>query len=267
MNAIAELIKNILKNRYLLLLWIKREIRARYAGTAGGLIWAMLVPLFTIGLYFIFFSLVLKIKIPEVAGSSGYFYYLLAGLIPWMSISEALARSSSCLVDNSFLVHKMVFPMDILPLTVVIVSLVPQLVGFIVYFIMLGLEGLVVPERIVFVPLIFLCQVLLLTGMAYLLSALGAVLRDSIQAMNVVLQFWFYLTPILYPLKMVPAFFRPFILWSNPLTPLVMGYQWAFLGIEMQPWMPQIMVVWTVMALFLGPLFYRLVAPVLVDQI
>ncbi len=267
MNYLRTLAANIFKNRYLLLLWTKREIKARYAGTAAGVIWATLVPLCTIALYYIFFSLVLKIKIPEVAGSSGYFFYLLAGLIPWMSLSEGLGRSASCLVDYGFLVQKMVFPMDIIPATVVIVSLVPQVVGFFIYVAMLSLGGLVEWYRLLWVPVIFLCQVMLMLGMAYLLSALGAVFRDSIQAVGILLQFWFYLTPILYPLKMVPESFRPFILWSNPLTPLVMGYQWAFLGIAMPEWMPAMMVLWTFLALLMGPCLFYIVAPTLADQV
>lgn len=267
MNDLKILTKNILKNRYILLLWIKREIRARYAGTAGGVVWATLVPLCTIALYFIFFSLVLKIKIPEVAGSSGYFFYLLAGLIPWMSISEGLGRSASSLVDYGFLIQKMVFPMDIIPITVVMVSLVPQLVGFMIYFIMLGYSHLIDFQRFLWVPCIFFLQVLLMLGMSYLLSALGAVFRDSIQAVGIILQFWFYLTPILYPLKMVPAHFRALILWSNPLTPLIMAYQWAFLGISLPQWMPEMLLFWTMLFLAAGPSFYLFVAPTLADQV
>lgn len=267
MNYLKELVQNIIKNRYLLLLWIKREIKARYAGTAAGAVWATLVPLFTIALYYIFFSLVLRIKIPDVASSSGYFFYLLAGLIPWMSLSESLGRSTSCLVDYSFLIQKVVFPMDVIPATVVMVALVPQVVGFVAYFLMLGYSDLMVLDRILFVPGIFLCQIVLMLGLAYLLAALGAVFRDSIQAVGIILQFWFYLTPILYPLKMVPAFFRPFILWSNPLTPFIMAYQWAFLGIEMPQWIPGMMLVWTGAAVLLGPAFYQLVAPTLADQV
>ena len=261
------LVKNLLKNRYLLVLWSRRELKARYAGTAAGMVWATLVPLCTIALYYIFFSLVLRIKAPDVAGSSGYFFYLLAGLIPWLSLSEAFGRSSSCLVDYGFLLQKMVFPMDIIPATVVIVSLVPQAVGFSVYLAMLGWSHLMVLERIIWVPVVFFCQILLMLGMAYLLAALGAVFRDSIQAVGIILQFWFYLTPILYPLKMVPAFFRPFILWSNPLTPIIMSYQWAFLGIEMPQWIPAMMLAWTMLAVVLGPAFYQLVAPTLADQV
>ena len=267
MNHLTELLKSICRNRYLLLLWSKRELKARYAGTAAGAVWATLVPLCTIALYYIFFSLVLKIKIPDVAGSSGYFFYLLAGLIPWMTLSESLGRSASCLVDYGFLVQKMVFPMDIIPATVVIVSLVPQAVGFIAYFAMLGFSHLMVFHRVIYVPFIFFCQILLMLGMAYLLAALGAVFRDSIQAVGIILQFWFYLTPILYPLKMVPAFFRPFILWSNPLTPFIMSYQWAFLGVEMPRWIPGMMLVWTALAVALGTAFYQLVAPTLADQV
>jgi len=266
-NHLKILTENIIRSRYLLLLWVKREIRARYAGTVAGTLWATLLPICTIALYFIFFSLVLKIKIPEVAGSSGYFFYLLAGLVPWMSISEGLGRSASCLVDYGFLIQKMVFPMDIIPVTVVIVSLVPQIVGFSIYFIMLFASHIMVLDRVVWVPLIFFCQVLLMLGMAYLLSALGAVFRDSIQAVGILLQFWFYLTPILYPLKMVPAYFRPLILWSNPLTPIVMGYQWAFLGIPMPQWMPAVMVAWTMLFLVTGPAFFLFVAPTLADQV
>ncbi len=267
MRYLKTLVENILRNRYLLFLWTRREIRARYAGTAAGAVWAVLVPLCTIALYYVFFSLVLKIKIPDLASSSGYFFYLLAGLIPWMSLSESLGRSASCLVDYGFLVQKMVFPMDIIPATVVIVSLVPQVVGFSAYFIMLAFSGLMEPGRIIWVPCIMACQVLLMLGMAYLLAALGAVFRDSIQAVGIILQFWFYLTPILYPLKMVPAFFRPFIIWSNPLTPFIMCYQWAFLGMSMPEWMPGMMAAWTLLAVLLGPAFYQLVAPILADQV
>jgi lipopolysaccharide transport system permease protein len=257
---------SVYRHRYLLFLWVRREMRVRYAGSVSGIFWAVSLPLATVALYFVFFSLILKIKIPQIAGASGYFFYLLAGLLPWMSVSEASSRAGSCLVEQGHLLQRMVFPMDILPASVIIVSLVPQLVGTIVYLAMLAAQGLLHASAIVMLPAIFICQIIMMTGLAYCFAAAGAVFRDIIQALTVLLQFWFYMTPILYPWELIPQNFA-WIMNFNPLAALIKAYQCAFLGLPLawQDW--GLLAVWTCVVGISGMIFYALFRPSLVDQL
>ncbi len=261
---LKEIFLSNYQNRYLLSLWVIRDLRARYAGSAGGFLWAVGIPIFTIALYFVFFSLILQVKIPQVAGNSGYFFYLLAGLIPWLSISEALNRSASCLVDQREFLRKVVFPIDILPSSTVIVSLVPQIIGTLVYMMLLAVNKMFSIDIMTKFFLVFICQVILMFGLSYLFAALGAIFPDFIQAMAILMQLWFYSTPILYPRELVPDSLQ-WILYGNPLAPFVYAYQAIFLGMQLTIHDIASLTGWTFGLTIAGLLIYSFLRPALIE--
>ena len=253
------------RHGYLFWLWLQRDLKSRYAGSVGGLLWAVLQPLFTIALFYVVFALILKVRIPELASGSGYFLYLLAGLLPWLSISEGLARATGALVGQEQFLQKVVFPIEIIPVTAVLSSLATQLIGLLFLLGFLTWFGLL-SARLLLLPVVLACQLLMCLGLGCALAVLGVHLKDLLQLVPVLLQFLFYSAPILYPRSFIaPGYHKFFLL--NPFTALIEVYHWVFLGLPL--YLPTLLalVFWTVVLGLGGWLLFRTLKPTLGDYL
>jgi len=253
-------------NGYLFLLWLRRDLRARYAGSLGGTLWAALLPLLTVGLFYVIFALVLQVRIPALAGDSGYFFYLLAGLLPWLAISEGAARAAGVLVAEEQFLQKLVFPVWVLPGTVVAASLLPQLVGTLLFLILLAGSGLLSLPTLLWWPLVLVCQIAIQWGLGLSLAVLGVHLRDLIQVLPVLLQLLFYASPILYPKSLVAAQYQDLFL-LNPFPGLIEAYQALLLGVPLEASSLAGMLIWTLLLGGGGILLYRALKPTLGDYL
>jgi lipopolysaccharide transport system permease protein len=210
---------------FLLKEMVIRDVRSRYAGSGLGLLWAFAHPVLWMALYTAVFSLVLRV--PAGPGYASFPEFLMAGLLPWMAVSEGIARSASCLIDNSAMVKKTVFPLETLVLSVVLAAVVNEVIAFFVYALYVALLGhLQWPWILLSVPAM-LFQILLTFGLGCIAATLTAFLRDTMQAVGIVLTVGFYATPIVYPASLVPARLLP-IINVNPVTHLVDLYRRAF---------------------------------------
>lgn len=216
----------------ILRLWTRREIRARYAGSLAGVLWAFLLPLCHILLFYFVFSVVLKVRVPELELENGYFLYLLAGLLPWLGLSEGIARAAQSLVAHEQLLQKVVFPAFVFPVAAVLAALLPQLVGMLLLLLLLWIHAVLKFQALLWLPLLLSCQVAMSLGMGSLLAILTLGFRDFLQLVPVLLQFLFYATPILYPRSMVPQPYQDWFLF-NPFAVLVDGYHAAFLDLPL----------------------------------
>jgi len=215
----------IASKAFLLKEMVVRDIRARYAGSGLGLLWAFLHPILWMALYTGVFSLVLRV--PIEAGYATFPEFLMAGLLPWMAISEGIARSSSCLIDNAPMVKKTVFPLETLVLSVVLAAVANEAIAFAIYGAYVALLGhwsfawiwLVIPA--------LLLQVLLTFGLGCVAATLTVFLRDTAHAVGIALTIVFYATPIVYPASLVPARLKP-VIEANPVSHLVDLFRRAF---------------------------------------
>jgi lipopolysaccharide transport system permease protein len=250
---------------FLLWLWLKRDLKSRFAGSIGGLAWALLLPLFTVLLFYVVFALVLQVRVPELASERGYFLYLLAGLLPWLSIADGLSRAAGSLAGQEQFLQKIVFPIDVLPATAVVSGLLTQIVGTLVLLILLAGEGLL-SIRLLLLPLVLSCQLLLCLGLGCALAILGVHLRDLLQLVPVLLQFLFYSAPILYPISLIPPGYHRFFL-LNPFTGLIEIYHWLFLGLPVGWPAVAALLFWTMLLGVGGWLLFRALKPTLGDYL
>lgn len=250
---------------YLFWLWVRRDIRSRYVGSVAGLAWALLAPLGTLGVFYVVFALVLRVRVPELAGDSGFFFFLLTGLLPWLAIAEGLSRATGALVDQEQFLQKLMFPVSVLPASVVIASLVPQLVGTLVLILLLAQAGLL-SSNVLWLPAVFAVQLLLTLGLGLALSILTVHLRDVAQAIPVVLQLFFYTTPILYPLSLIPEEYQGLYL-LNPFACLIRVYQTVFLGFPLESGVLLMLAVWSVLLGLGGGWLFRVLKPTLGDYL
>lgn len=210
---------------FLLKEMVIRDVRARYAGSGLGLLWAFAHPVLWMLLYTAVFSLVLRV--PVETGYASFPEFLMAGLLPWMAIQEGVSRSASVLVDNAAMVKKTVFPVETLVLSVVLAAVVNELIALAVFAVYLGIVGhLSLPWLALAAPALML-QILMTFGIGCIAATLTAFVRDTAHAVGIVLTIGFYATPIVYPASLVPARLRP-VLEANPVAHLVDLFRRAF---------------------------------------
>ncbi len=202
----------------------KRELAARYRGSALGIIWALLTPIVMIAIFTIIFAGIFKAKFGVSSSQWDYALYLFCGLLPWNAFQESLQLSASTIVAHANLVKRVVFPLETLPVSLSLAAAVNQLFGTVVLVAAIVVLRREIHATIIFLPLILLPQIVATFGAAWLVASLGVFIRDIVQGIALVLMAWMYLTPIIYPESLVPSRYQSLI-GMNPFTPLVRNYR------------------------------------------
>ncbi len=202
-----------------------REMQARYAGTLAGLVWSVVHPLMMILTYWFVFSVGFKAK---PTGNVPFIIVFLCGLIPWMTFSEAVMASTIAITGNTLLVTKTIFPTEILPVVNLAASMASQVIMLGILMILLAVYGIGF-SLYIFQFLYFLVAMsIFCIGLGWIVSALNVFYRDVSQIMSVMLNMWFWLTPIVWQAGMLPDRFR-FLLKLNPMYYIVEGYRMSFI--------------------------------------
>ncbi len=247
----------IYSNRGLIAAMVERDIRGRYRGSFGNMIWTVLNPLLLMITYFFVFGIVLQTRFPGDEGQAGFVLYFLCGMLPWLAISEAIGRSPSVIWEHRNFVKKLVFPVEILPVNLVLSGLCTSGLALIVYLFLQMAVREVIPIRTMLLPVYILPQVLLTLGVAWLFAAIGVYLRDLAQVNGFLLTLVFFLTPICYPQASLPAWALP-VLERSPVFRIVYGYRKLFLEYTGPGW-PDVYRLWivSIIVFYLGYAVFR----------
>ncbi len=223
--------------RRLAILWSRREllfglissdIRIKYKNSTLGLLWSMLNPAFTLAVYFLVFSVFLKNGIPN------FVTYLFSGLVVWNMFLNSITAATGVIVDRAALVKKVSFPREILPLSNVGAAVVYFFVQLAVLVIFVAAFGHAPAWHYMWIlPISFISLYLLTSALAIVMSAINVYLRDMKHLMEVLLQLWFWLTPIVYSYEnsIAPHLHRHglnALYFLNPLTLIVLTFQRVF---------------------------------------
>jgi lipopolysaccharide transport system permease protein len=231
---------------------VRRDLRARYAGSALGAAWSLAHPLAQLALFTFVFSMVIGLRGDPRWPGVGFAVVLFAGLLPWLAVSDAIQRSASAFTDNATLIKKAAFPTESLVVSTVIASLLHTLVGAVVLLGVIAVAHHIAPAGFVVLLVALPLQLLLTVGLSLTAATLNVFFRDVGQALNLLLMLWFYLTPIVYPEHLVPDPWRAWLAW-NPLTTLVDLYRHAFLGgIPQWPERVLVLAAWSTVAMLVG---------------
>lgn len=202
-----------------------REISDRYTGQVFGSLWAIIHPLSIIAVFLFLFGRVFQAKVGiDVDIPSNHTIYILSGLIPWLVIADVLSRSSMIIVSQSSLVKQVVFPIEVLPIKVVLGSLIPIILGQII----LGAYTFFLYNHLpwtyfLFLPTLFLF-VFFLIGISYFLSAISVFFRDVKDFIQLFVFLGLYLSPIVYDINWVPSSLR-IVIYLNPFTYPILCFQ------------------------------------------
>ncbi len=214
---------------------VKREFQARYRNSLLGAAWTVLQPLAMITVYTLVFSELMKTRLPGVNDPFAYSIYLCSGLLTWNLFTEIVQRCQTVFLDNGNMIKKLSFPRICLPTIVVSTALVNFAITFIVFMVFLlitkHLPGLVL---LAVIPLV-LFQVMFAAGMGIVVGVLNVFFRDVGQFVNILLQFWFWFTPIVYSTSTLPIRVQPWI-HLNPLTAFAQAYQGIFVNDSWPQW-------------------------------
>ncbi len=215
------IVRNLWTHRQLIFQFAKRDVLSRYKGSYLGIGWSFLTPLLMLVIYTFVFSVVFQIRWGEGQGSRVEFAMILfCGLIVFNVFAECVTRAPALIVMNANYVKKVVFPLEILPVTVLASALVHAAVSLLVLLLGLGFFLGTPYWTIVFVPVIVIPVALLCLGVSWFLASLGVYIRDVGQVVNVLIQALLFLSPIFYPVSVVPESLRPFYR-MNPLAVVI----------------------------------------------
>ena len=214
---------------------VKREFQARYRNSLFGALWTVLNPLSMIVVYTVIFSQIMRARLPGVDDGLAYSVYLCAGLLTWGLFAEITSRSQSMFLENANLLKKISFPRICLPVIVLInsgINFAIIIALFLGFLLVTGRwPGMVL---LALLPLVAL-QMMFCAGLGMVLGVLNVFFRDVGQLFAICLQFWFWLTPIVYPITILPEWVQR-LLQLNPLTNLFSSYQNLFLYGQWPVW-------------------------------
>ena len=231
-------VRIIIRYRSLLKQQIVRNLAARYRGSALGAVWSLVYPLMMLSVYTFVFSVVFKTRwgLNPDGGSGSFAVIMFCGMAVYNIFSESINTCSSLIPANSNLVKKVIFPLELLPLA----SVVSTVVFGLVWFVLLLLGVLLTQHQLFWTMLLLPATLVPLTlftlGISYFVASLGVYLRDLPYLVGVVTQILFFMTPIFYPLEIVPEKYR-LLLQLNPLTALVEQTRNLFLFRQVPDWL------------------------------
>ncbi len=259
--------RDIWSYRGFILSSVKREFQSRYRNSLLGALWPMLQPLAMILIYTLIFSQVMRARLPGVDDGLAYGIFICAGILSWGLFAEVLNRSLTMFLDNANLLKKLTFPRLCLPLIVVLTALLNFAITLGLFLIVLAVIGRFPGEAVFALPVLVTLQVLLALGLGLLLGILNVFFRDVGQLFAIGLQLWFWLTPIVYPLNILPPALQPWI-GLNPMTGLMQSYQSLFLHDAWPQWSQLLPIVLTAAASgLLALLLYRAKASDMLDEL
>jgi lipopolysaccharide transport system permease protein len=203
---------------------VKREFQMKYLNSLLGVLWVVIQPLAMITVYTVIFSQVMKARLAGVDSSYAYSIYLCAGVLAWTFFGEIVGRAQNLFIDNGNLLKKLSFPKLCLPIILVMSASLNFAIIYALFLLFLIVTGQFPGFVIAAIIPVLLVQILLAVGLGMTLGVLNVFFRDVGQMFNVVLQFWFWLTPVVYPVDILPDRVREWMFW-NPMASIISAYQ------------------------------------------
>ncbi len=246
---------------------VKREFQLKYRNSLLGAAWTVINPLAMIIVYTVIFSQLMRSKLPGVDGTFAYSIYLCAGVLTWGLFAEMVSRAQNTFIENANLLKKLSFPRLCLPVIVVANALVNFFIVFSLFTIFLLISGNF--PGLVYLALIPVLAILVLfaIGLGISLGVLNVFFRDIGQFFGIIIQFWFWLTPIVYPITILPEPVRALMSY-NPMANLINAFQTILVNGHWPIWQSLLPVsIIAVILCFIGMRLFRKHVGEMVDEL
>ena len=211
--------------RDILLAFVSKNISARYKQSLLGVTWVALKPLINMAIFTVLFDKLAKFPSDGIP----YPIFVFTGLIPWTYFSNSVGGGTSSLVSNSGLISKIYFPRVMLPISTNLSNMVDFGISLVVLLGLMLFYKIKLQIMIVFLPLLVVALLLTALGPGLFFGAINVKYRDVGQVISFIIQAWMYLTPVLYPVSLIPEQYR---LWAylNPMTGITDAFRVCVLG-------------------------------------
>jgi lipopolysaccharide transport system permease protein len=213
---------------------VARDLKLRYKNSVLGFLWSLVKPL----LLMVVFTIVFTIMIPDLRVPN-FPVFVLCAVLPWNFFNTAIISSIQAVSSNGHLIKKVYFPLEVLPLSTVLSNLVNFLLAFVVLLGMIALSGIPFTTALLWLPLIVVAHLLFTVGVAFVLATTNVFYRDTGVIMEVLMQAWFFLTPVFYPLEILPELalvrgielpVRRLVYILNPMASIIASYRAVLYG-------------------------------------
>ena len=203
---------------------VQREFQSKYRNSLLGAAWTVLNPLAMIVVYTVIFAQVMRAKLPGVDSTFAYSIYLCAGVLTWGLFAEIIGRAQNMFLDHANLLKKLSFPRLCLPVTIVANASLNFAIVFALFTVFLVITGNFPGWAYLGLLPVLAIQIAFAIGLGISLGVLNVFFRDVGQFFGIFLQFWFWLTPIVYSATILPESIRPMMAY-NPMATLTAAYQ------------------------------------------
>jgi lipopolysaccharide transport system permease protein len=254
----TQFLRNLVERRSLLFQLVRRDFQQRFVGSAVGWIWGIIHPLVLLVSWWFVFGHLMHYNLPSNPFTDNYPLFLFAGMLPWLLFSDTVQRSATSLLDQSNLITKTVFPSEIVPVSVFLSSLVSHALALGLVIAASGVMLNRISIFLILLPVYVFIVGLLAVGMGWVVASLHVFQRDTAQVLSVVLQFWFWLTPIFVTEDLYKGKATHILLVANPLYHIVRSYRFLLLTHSLPDWGDLVAAtVFGTATFVLGGLFFR----------
>ena len=251
-------LRNLVERRSLLFQLVRRDFQQRFIGSAVGWIWGVIHPLVLLVSWWFVFGGLMQYHLAPNPFTTNYPLFLFAGMLPWLLFSDTVQRSATSLLEQSNLITKTVFPSEIVPVSVFLSSLVSHWLALGLVIAAVGVMLNHISIFLLLLPVYMFVVGLLAVGVGWVVASLHVFQRDTAQVLNVILQFWFWLTPIFVNEDLYRGKALHWLLVANPLYYIVRSYRFLLLTHSLPDWGDFVAATaFAVSAFLLGGLFFR----------
>lgn len=253
-------LRELWNQRELLLYFALRDIKVRYKQTILGSLWAFLHPFVTMVVFTVFFGKL--VGLDKQTHGVPYALFVLSGLLPWNFFSGIFSKSSNCVVAGRQLVSKVYFPRLVLPLSCVGANLADFCIAFLILVLLMFYYSVTVHLSVLAIPFIVVWVGATAIGVSSCIAALTAMFRDFQFVSGYILQLWLYVTPVIYPLSIVPEKYK-YLISLNPLVGAVETFRYCMFNdaAYFDPAVVLISFVTSVVMLVVGVLYFNALSP------
>lgn len=237
--------------RELLYFLVWRDVKVRYKQTTIGAAWAIIQPLMTMITFTLIFDKFAKMP----SDGLPYPLFIYAALLPWNYFARSLSQSINSVVGEAHLITKVYFPRLLLPVSATLSGIIDFGISFVFLLGMMVWFGVVPTWSVLVLPLFLLLTMLTALSVGFWLSVINVRYRDVGQAIPFLVQLWMFVSPVAYPVSVVPEKWR-FLYSLNPMTGVIEGFRWALLGNEIRDLVPIAISIAVVLALLFGGIIF-----------
>ncbi len=202
-----------------------RDVKVRYKQTIIGITWVLIQPLAMMGIFWLLFDRMAKLP----SDGLPYPLFALVALLPWQFFSRVISESANSLITDQRLITRVYFPRLVVPIATGLTALVDFALAMTLVAALMLLFGVVPGSALLLLPVVVLLMLAAALGVGFWLSALNVEYRDVMHAVPFLVQFWFFVTPVVYSTSLLPDPWR-FLYGLNPMTAVVEGFRWCLLG-------------------------------------